>query len=175
MIAALILCAGEGRRLGGVDKAGLRLPDGRTFLDAVAATARAAGCAPVLAVGRASQAIETIINPAPERGMISSIVVGLAALAARDVAAALVWPVDQPLVTPATVAAIVAVAGPGRIVVPTYAGRGGHPTAFGRALWSELAAAATARDVVRADPARVVRLPVDDEGVVLDFDLPSDL
>ena len=72
--------------------------------------------------------------------------------------------------------AIVAAAGPDRIVVPTYAGRGGHPTAFGRAVWPELAAAATARDVVRADPGRVVRLAVDDdEGVVMDFDLPSDM
>jgi molybdenum cofactor cytidylyltransferase len=178
MIAAVILCAGAGARLGGVDKAALRLPDGRTFLAAVVAAARAGGCAPIVGVARPGQVlpgVELVCNPTPERGMISSIVVGLAALAGRGVAAALVWPVDHPRVLPDTVAALVAAARPGRIVVPVIAGRGGHPTAFGADVWPELAAAASARAVVAADPGRVVRVAVADPGVRRDVDTPDDL
>src|SRR4051794_32861229 len=125
---ALILAAGAGTRLGGVAKALLRLPDGRTFLDAIL---ELAGPAPVVVVaapfgaevaaavaGRA----EVVWNPAPERGMIASLVAGLAAIPDADVA--LVWPVDHPRVTAATVAAVRAAAARDRIVVPVHAGRG---------------------------------------------------
>jgi molybdenum cofactor cytidylyltransferase len=122
-----------------------------------------------LAVGVAP----VVWNPAPERGMIGSLVAGLAAAGAADVA--LAWPVDHPRVRPATVAAVLGAAGRDRIVVPCFGGRGGHPTAFGAALFRELAAAASARAVVAADPRRVVRLDVDDPGVVRDVDTPADL
>jgi molybdenum cofactor cytidylyltransferase len=101
--------------------------------------------------------------------MIASLAAGLGG----DVA--LAWPVDHPRVTVATVRAVIASAGRDRIVVPCHGGRGGHPTAFGADTFAELAAAARARDVVAADPARVVRLAVDDPGVVRDVDVPEDL
>ncbi len=178
MIAAVILCAGAGARLGGVDKAALRLPHGTTFLAAIVAAARAGGCAPIVGVARPGQelaGVERIGNPTPERGMIASIAAGLAALRGRGVRAALVWPVDHPLVTGDTIAALVAAAAPERIVVPVLAGRGGHPTAFGVDVWPELAIASTARDVIAAVPARVVRLAVSDPGVRIDVDTPDDL
>jgi CTP:molybdopterin cytidylyltransferase MocA len=178
MIAALILCAGAGARLGGVDKAALRLPDGRTFLAAVIEAARAGGCGALVGVARPGQplaGVERVENPAPENGMISSIATGLAALAGRGVRAALVWPVDHPGVAAATIAEIAEAAAANRIVVPVLAGRGGHPTAFGADVWAELAVATTARDVVAADPRRVIRLAVTDPGVRVDVDTPADL
>jgi molybdenum cofactor cytidylyltransferase len=178
--AGVILAAGAGRRMGGRCKAALPLGEG-TFLDAVVAAARAGGVADLVCVVAAPHAAETsalarardvrvVENAAPERGMISSIVAGLDALAGAGADAALVWPVDCPYVRAPTVAAVVAAAARDRIVVPTFAGRGGHPTAFGAALWGELRDAASARDVVAADAARVVRLAVADEGVVRDVD-----
>lgn len=181
--AAVILAAGAGRRLGGLNKAALRLPDGRTYIDAILELCRAAGCPAIVvvaephgaAVRELAGAATVVWSPTPERGMASSLAVGLAALDAAD--AALVWPVDHARVLAATVTALLAAGARDRAVVPTFSGRGGHPTLFGATLWPELFASADpdaggARAVLARDPARVLRLPTDDEGVVRDHDLP---
>jgi molybdenum cofactor cytidylyltransferase len=179
-VAAVVLAAGAGRRLGGRNKALLVRADGRTFLDAVVAGARAVASRVVVVVAEphgaavcAAVDAELVWNPTPERGMVSSIACGLAALGDAD--AALVWPVDTPEVAPATVAAVVAAGAREAIVIPTYRGRGGHPTLFGAELWPALATAGSAREVIAAAPQRVVRLPVDDPGVRRDVDVAWDL
>lgn len=185
---AVILCAGAGRRLGGVCKALLSHPaDGQSFLWHVSFAARDAGCEDVVVViadphGQAVEATlpdwtRAVWNPLPERGMASSIACGLSAALPSEIA--LVWPVDHAFATVASARAVLAAAGPARIVIPTFEYRGGHPAAFGRELWDELDAAADlpegARSVIHKDPTRVVRLPVEDPGVVRDVDLPGDL
>lgn len=139
-------------------------------------------------------------NPQPEPGMASSVAIGFrhlqqmlgatAGVAAparqgdrgpehhgRTLQAALLWPVDHAEVRPATVAEVVARATAADIVVPTHGGRGGHPTAFGRLLWDELAGCAAlpdgARAVVRRHASRVIRFEVSDPGVVCDVDTRS--
>jgi CTP:molybdopterin cytidylyltransferase MocA len=186
----VVLAAGAGRRLGGVNKALLRTPSGATYLEAISATARDAGSEHLLVVvgppyagevARAATALGATIaiNPAPERGMASSVSVGFASAAASfpGCVSALLWPVDHPLVTVDTVARVLAT--DAAIVVPTASGRGGHPTAFRRELWSELEACEStgdgARGVVRAAPERVRRVEVGDPGVVRDVDHPDDL
>jgi molybdenum cofactor cytidylyltransferase len=184
--AAIVLCAGAGVRLGGRCKATLRTPDGRTFIDAIARAARDAGCADVVAVVGPPHEVEAraaaeaagarvVANAAPERGMASSLAVGLAAVGRADVA--LLWPVDHACVRSDTVARVLAAARADGIVVPRFGGRGGHPTAFGAAVWPEIMPELSdgARAVVRRDPARVVRVDVDDAGVVRDVDAPEDL
>ena len=188
-VAAIVLAAGQGTRLGGRAKAALVLPDGRSFVAAIAAAARAAGVAPVVVVAAAPHEAATraaaeaagvdavVVNAAPERGMASSFACGLEALPA-DVDVALSWPVDHPCVAEASIAAVVAAAAADRIVVPTYAGRGGHPTAFGAGTFAACRAAADAegglRTVVHADGARVVRLALPDAGLVVDVDTLDD-
>lgn len=186
---AVVLAAGRGARLGGVAKA-LLSSAGESFLARLAATWAAAGGADALVVigpphGERVRAeaerlgLAVVENPQPERGMGSSVATGFAALAGRGDRAALLWPVDCARVVAPTVAAVMAASAPDRIVVPTWQGRGGHPAAFGRALWHELAAAGAepegARSIVHRDPARVTRLPVDDPGVLADVDVPADL
>ncbi|MCL4227967.1 MAG: NTP transferase domain-containing protein [Myxococcales bacterium] len=181
---AVVLTAGAGRRLGGVAKA-LLVADDRTYLARVVATAAAAGVDAadvVVVVGApfgdavAAEArrcgARVVVNPAPDRGMASSVACGFAALAAAPaVDAAFLWPVDHPDVTAATLTALRR-AGAG---VPVHAGRGGHPPLVPRRLFAALAACAAlpggARDVVRALPRRAV----DDPGVVADVDAPADL
>jgi CTP:molybdopterin cytidylyltransferase MocA len=189
---AVVLAAGAGKRMGGSAKAALLLPDGRTFLAAVAASARAGGCRRVVVVvGRphseatraaalAAGVTEIVENPDPDRGMTSSLAVALDGLDPRAVDVALSWPVDHALVRASTVANVLRAGGRDLIVVPTAAsGRGGHPTAFGASLWPELRKAAAlpdgARAVVRADPARVVRVATSDPGTFFDIDTPDDL
>lgn len=185
---AVVLAAGRGARLGGVAKA-LLDAGGESFLARVAGALAAAGAGGLVVVGpphgaavRAEAArlgLAVVENPQPERGMASSVAVGFAALRGRADRAALLWPVDVARVAPATVSAVIAASAAEGIAVPTWQGRGGHPAAFGRALWDELAACdglpEGARSVLHRDPARVVRVPVDDPGVIADVDLPADL
>ena len=177
---AVILAAGAGTRLGGVAKALLPCGEG-TFLARITATAAAVGVAPaaiVVVVGAPFAALvaahadelglATVVNPAPTRGMASSVACGFAALPAA-VDAAFLWPVDHPLVTTATLAALLA-HGAG---VPTWGGRGGHPPLVPRAHFAALVTGDHpdgARGALRALP----RLAVDDPAVVKDVDLPAD-
>ncbi len=190
-VAVVIVAAGAGRRLGGVAKA--LLPAGSaSFLATIAATAADAGAGrAVVVIGPphgervADEArrlgLEVVDNPDPDRGMSSSVAIGFEHALERfaGAAAALLWPVDHARVARATVARLVSEVDAGRAVIPTWRGRGGHPTAFGRALWPELAGCAAlprgARSVLDSDAGRVLRIEVDDPGVTADVDRAEDL
>ncbi len=186
-IAAVIVAAGAGRRLGGVAKA--LLPHrGQSYLAAIAATARTVGLVDaVVVVGEpfgqevAAHArqlgLRVRVNPAPDRGMASSVALGFAALGSGPAAAAWLWPVDHPAVTEATLRRLAMAIGQAEVAQPRYLGRGGHPPLCRRTLWSQLAGCggqpSGARGVIRA--ARLVAVDVDDPGVVRDIDTPADL
>lgn len=184
---AVVLAAGQGSRMGGVAKA-LLDAGGESFLARVCAGARAAGLRPVVVTGgrfaevvaAAARALGADVaeNPAPERGMASSIATGIAA-ARPDEDGALIWPVDHPSVQPAAVAALLACATPAVVVVPQHAGRGGHPVWFGRAWFAALVdpaldARGGARSLLARDDPRVIRVNIADPGVSYDVDSPSD-
>jgi len=189
-VAAVIVAAGAGRRLGGVAKALLPYR-GHSYLATIAATARAAGLVDaVVVVGEpfgqevAAHArqlgLRVRVNPAPDRGMASSVALGFAALGSGPAAAAWLWPVDHPAVTEATLRRLISAIGEAEVAQPRYLGRGGHPPLCRRTLWPRLAACAGlsssaggARDVLRA--ARLVAVDVDDPGVAHDVDTPADL
>jgi molybdenum cofactor cytidylyltransferase len=184
-VAALVLAAGASRRMG---RPKALLPHGgSTFLGCVAGTACEAGLDPlVVVVGAAAQSIAAthpelvprlVINDRPDLGQLHSLRLGLARLGA-GVEAAVVLPVDHPLVTSDTVRALVAAfaAQGAPIVLPTYGGRRGHPTLFARAVFDELGRAPLvegARAIVRRDPDRVCEVPVDDPGILANVDTPE--
>lgn len=190
--AAVILAAGAGTRLGGLAKALLADDStssglGRTFLGRIVATARGAGVTElVVVVGPpfreevAAHAREldcrVADNPAPERGMASSVAVGFAALAGSSCAAAWLWPVDHPAVEGATLLALRLARGAHDVARPTYQGRGGHPPLVARSLWPALAGCAGVAGGARTIFAGADRVdvPVDDAGVVRDVDTPAD-
>ena len=166
----------------GRDKATLTIgPDGPTFIEAIMATLDAAGVGQVrvvVAPGKIGRHRGEIVNPDPERGMLSSIQCGLTSLEPA-IAAALIWPVDHPFVAAASVRGIIDAFRAKRapIVVPTYDGRRGHPVLFSRSTFDELLTADPAegaRAVVHAHGDRI-ELPVDDAGVLADIDTPEDL
>jgi molybdenum cofactor cytidylyltransferase len=114
-------------------------------------------------------------NPEPERGMMSSIRVGVRAV--PDGIAVLVWPVDHPFVSHETVRELLA-ACDSDIVVPECDGTSGHPTFFAGALVPLILAlddAGGLNRLVHRYPERVRRLTVDDPGVTVDVDRPDDL
>jgi len=187
-IGAVILAAGAGKRLGGVAKALLARRDGSTFLASVLAAARAAGLdEAVVVVGPPhGEAItkyarelrcRIIANPAPERGMASSVAIGFAELARTECTAGWLWPVDHPDVMAPTLRSLIAALGEHDGVRPVYRGRGGHPPLISRSLWPQLAECGDVEGGARAvlAEADVVDVAVEDAGCVRDVDTPEDL
>jgi CTP:molybdopterin cytidylyltransferase MocA len=186
-VAAVILAAGSGSRLGGVAKA-LLIHRGKTYLETIATTARSVGLVDAAVIvgepfhrevaAHARQlGLRVRVNPAPECGMASSVALGFAAIANGPASAAWLWPVDHPAVAAATLRLLIAAIGDAEVAQPRLGGRGGHPPLIRRALWLRLAACSDqgdgARGVLRA--ARVAAVEVDDPGVLRDIDTPADL
>jgi molybdenum cofactor cytidylyltransferase len=186
VIAAIILAAGESRRMG-YPKALLRYR-GSTFLESILDACAAVGLEPLVVVlgpdGRKilqsadlRGAIE-VTNLRPETGQMESIKHGVTAVINHPVDAVMVWPVDQPHVAVRTAERLVQEfrASGAPIVIPTLGGRRGHPVLFARATFQELLSAPLdlgARAVVRAVPERVREVPVDDPAVLEDIDTPQ--
>lgn len=173
VITGIVLAAGSGSRLGR-PKAELVL-DGRRLVDRAVATLRAGGCDRVVAVVRAGTAVpdaESVVNPEPERGMGSSLRLGLAA-ATGDRAVILL--VDTPGVTGQAVRRVIAA--DAVVAIATYGGRRAHPVAFAAAVWPEVGRLAEgdqgARGFLRARPDLVVEVACD--GDPTDLDTPEDL
>lgn len=181
MIGAVVLAAGGSSRM---RRPKALLPfgsGGSTFLATILDTLREGSVAVVRVVvppGHASWAgSDAAVNPDPARGMLSSVQCGIRALPAA-VDALLLWPVDHPLVKPATLAEITRAfrerGAP--VVVPVHGGRRGHPGLFAARVVPEILAAdpaSGAREVVHAHADRL-ELPVEDAGVVTGIDTPED-
>lgn len=197
MTGAIVLAAGASTRMGW-PKA-LLLDGERTFLQRILQTLRAALIGPVVVVvaaphgaavqrAHADEPVIWVENPDPERGMLSSVQAGAQALADGPAppAGALIWPVDVPRVQVATLHSIlhravpVGVAVPAGVpVVPVHAGRGGHPLWLPAGLFPALLALPAApghslRSLLQAQKEQVVRLPVEDADILLDYDAPGD-
>ena len=191
MVAGLILAAGRSTRMG-QSKALLICPDGRTFVRALADALRGGGVDPPLIVGRADDDVlrleveaighgaRLVINQDADRGgQLSSLVAGLQQADRPGIRALMVVPVDAPLVTADTVAALIAAfsATAAPIVRARFQGRNGHPVVFSRAVFEELRAAdprVGAKAVLRAHAGAIVNVDVDDSAVVGDVDTPED-
>lgn len=188
-LAAIVLCAGSSSRMGR-PKALLDF-GGKPALTRILETARKANIHKLLVVlGRQAAEIragadlagcQVLINQEPERGQLSSIQLGMSKLDfATD--AALVWPVDCPLIEASDLEALRAAYVKGRrslmrIFVPVYGGKRGHPMLVDigfRQPFMELKAGQSARNVMEANPTQVMEVPVSHTGVLLDIDTPEE-
>jgi molybdenum cofactor cytidylyltransferase len=187
-VAGVVLAAGDSLRMG-QPKALLAHADGRSFLRAACDALVGAGLSPVLAVlGRQHARLvrelpdgaSAILNPAPERGQVSSLALGLGAASAAGCASAIVALVDQPDQPSAVLALLRAAAErePGAVHAPTFRGEPGHPVAFPCSLAPQLAAAGPgegASHVLERLGTSVRAHPVDSPGILRDLDTPEDL
>lgn len=189
-VAALLLAAGGGRRLGGRPKA-LLTHRGRPLVEHAVAVLRAGGCAPAVRVVLGADAARVrerarlpgcvlVDNPDWAEGMGSSLRAGLAALADSGAAATLVALVDQPGVGPEAVARVAAaLRSPETLAAAGYAGRRGHPVLLGAAHWAGAARAAEgdrgARGYLRAHAAELTLVECGDVADPADVDVPADL
>ncbi|MFF7631614.1 NTP transferase domain-containing protein [Kitasatospora sp. NPDC008050] len=187
-VAALVLAAGGGRRLGGRPKALLPFR-GRPLVEHAVRVVREGGCAPVLVVLGAARAqvlaeadltgCTVVANPDWAEGMGGSLRAGLAALPPHC-PGVLVFLVDTPGVTPAAVARLLAAHRSGAALAAAgYAGRRGHPVLIGADHLAEAAAGAQgdagARALLTRRQAELQLVECGDIAVPDDLDTPADL
>lgn len=193
MLAALVLAAGESRRMGGSPKALLQAPCGRTFAGRITDVLAESGVDRLFVVtGTHHESIVHAIerdkprlapvfvrNPHPERGQLSSLWVGLDEAVTPETEALLVTLVDVPLITATVVRQVVdgwrRTGAP--IVRPAMGERHGHPVLYDRTLFHALRSASPdlgAKAVVRAHASQILNVEVTDPGCLRDVDTPED-
>ncbi|WP_201094315.1 NTP transferase domain-containing protein [Thiocystis minor] len=186
-VAGLILAAGRSSRMGS-PKALLRF-DGLTALEQNVARMRLAGIDDIrVVIGHDAERIRSahpdlpvrwIENPQPERGMLSSILTGVAQLR-RDEVAMLLQPVDIPLVSPKSLAALLDQwrRQQAPVIYPVFKHRRGHPplialdsVPFGT-HWDQPGGLRVC--LHRFDPDRSIEIDVEDPAILVDYDTPAD-
>ncbi|MCX6100537.1 MAG: nucleotidyltransferase family protein [Candidatus Bipolaricaulota bacterium] len=187
MIAALVLAAGLGSRMGASKP--LFDIDGRPSLARVLDAVDGAGVTEVVVVlGRDADRVAAQIdlaarhvvrNPAPERGLSSSLELGLASIP-MSCTGALVFHADMPFVRSSTVRAVHALARDGAtIAAPRLGDVRGFPVYFSRdcfaLLRAELSGDTGGRGFIERHRAALCLVNVTDPGCLRDIDRPEDL
>lgn len=188
---AVLLAAGAGTRLGLGPKALLRFR-GRTLVEVLGDVLLAGGCREVVTILGADAARiractdlsqqKVLDNPDWSTGMASSFRLGVAGAARGD--NLLFALVDQPGLTPGTVARLLAAHRPGRVTAAAYRMpdgqlRRGHPLLLDVSLRSEAARLATgdsgARPFLQAHPELIDLVDCGDQSGGEDLDTPDQL
>jgi len=188
VLGGVLLAAGASQRMGR-PKAFLEV-SGTTFLQRAVAILASGECSRVVVVCPPSESahfatfVDTstcsaIENPEPQRGMLSSLALGLAALP-DHVTHAMVTLVDTPLISQETAQLLAGECRqhPDSILVPHAGGIPGHPVVYPRAHWEPLVGwvgPGGARGYLSKVAHLVRAIEVADEGILRDFDSPEDL
>jgi molybdenum cofactor cytidylyltransferase len=188
-VAAVVLAAGQSRRMGALNKLVLEV-DGKPMVRRAVETALAAGASPVVVVlGHEAERVREALagtdvifaeNPDYAGGLSTSLKTGVAALP-DDVDGALVCLGDMPLVAPGDIARLLAAFNPaeGRaIIVPTRRGKRGNPVLWARRFFAEMREVAGdtgAKHLIGAYPELVAEVEMPGEAVLVDIDTPQAL
>jgi molybdenum cofactor cytidylyltransferase len=187
MISAIILAAGQSRRMG---QPKMLLPWGNlTIIEHVVRMFLNAGLREVLVVtGGARKQVEEILAPYPVRQvpnpdyargeMLSSLQRGLSAMR-QDAQAALIGLGDQPQVQESSIRLICEAyqESPSRLVLPSFRLRRGHPWLVARPLWDEILALrspASPRDFLNEHAPEIRYVNLDTPTILADLDTPED-
>ena len=190
MIPAIVLAAGRSTRMGR-PKALLPVDSSDTFLTRIVRTFNDAEVDDVVvvvgdqahaiveSVGQRGVSPRFVFNPNYEWGQLSSLLTGLRAIDRPGVAAMLLTLVDVPLVSAATVRAVLDRyrATRASVVRPVQGLRHGHPVLLDRRLFDAIRGAdpATgAKPIIRGHVSPEGEVRVEDEGAFVDIDTPED-
>ncbi len=185
-IAGLILAGGASRRMG-TPKALLQI-GAETFIDHLVGLFDPVVSPVIVVLGHDSELVRRgmvsrspvtfVVNPQPERGMLSSLQCGL-----REVPsladAVMFSPVDYPNCQGTTIIRIAAEfrTHACEVVIPICRGVKGHPVCISRRVAEELLTTpltGQARDVIRQHIGTTVFVEVDDPGITNDVDTPEE-
>ncbi len=184
--SAVILAAGTSTRMGTVKQL-LQLDD-RPLLQHVLDNVRASGVKEIILVlGFAAEAIRqeidaqnvtVVINQSYQQGMGTSLKAGLSAVDPQAEAALIIL-ADQPFLRPATLNQLIAEhqRSKAQIVIPTYRGFRGNPVLLDRSVFPEVMALngdMGCRAIFGDHMEGIVKVPVDDVGILLDIDRQGD-
>lgn len=191
MVGAIILAAGRSRRFGS-DKRLAHLPNGQLVLMQTIARALAAFDALLLTLRHDDDELEQDIKrlvkddrllsfkaPDSDLGMGHSLANAIDKVRGWD--AAFICLGDMPFVSEQTLAALKASCEAAKgeaIILPTFAGKPGHPVGFPRCYFDDLAKLSGdrgAKSVVQAHQGEVTQVPTEDPGVLSDIDQPQAL
>ncbi|HLK08244.1 MAG TPA: NTP transferase domain-containing protein [Candidatus Angelobacter sp.] len=186
-VAAVVLAAGMSRRMG-TPKQLLRIGT-ETILQRTLKNVRDSNVSEIILVlghaaddvqkAIATQGLKVVINPEYQQGMGSSLRSGLAAVDAAAKAAIIVL-ADQPWVRAETLNRLIECHQERKpqIIVPTYRGFRGNPVLLDRSVFAEVQALngdVGCRAIFGDHTEGIVKLPVDDPGILLDIDSRDDL
>jgi molybdenum cofactor cytidylyltransferase len=187
-IAAVILAAGQSRRMGGPNKL-LAMVRGKPLVAIAAEAALRSGAKPVVvvtghnadairgALGKA--AVRFVHNPAYADGLSTSLRAGISSLG-PEVDGAVVLLADMPRVTASMIDKLIEAFQPGEgaaIIVPTIKGRRGNPVLWARKYFADLAATrgdTGGRDLIAANRIAVKEVEMG-EAAAVDLDTPEAL
>lgn len=159
---------------------------GHAFVEHAIRLARAGGCEPIVVVCGATPlpelGVAVVENAGWERGPLSSLQVGLRAIATQAWTGVLVLTVDRPHVASSTVRAIVQAHAmhSDAVLQPAHEGRRGHPILHPRDVADMLMRAppsSSARDIVRRPElaSRRIDVVVEDPAILDNIDTPEAL
>jgi len=188
-IAALVLAAGQSRRMGARNKL-LEEIDGVAMVRRVVDQVTASSAAPCIVVlGHESDqvraalsgtGVDFTVNADFAAGLSTSLAAGIAALP-EECEGAIVVLGDMPRIDPEVIDRLIAAFDPveGRaIVVPTRRGKRGNPVLFAKRFFDEMADVSGdvgARHLIGQYEELVVEIECEDDGVLLDVDTPEAL
>jgi len=187
MISAIILAAGQSRRMG---QPKMLLPWGKlTVIEHVITTFLNAGIKDIVVVtGGTRDLVEKVIDQYPVRAiynagyttgeMLSSLQHGLRALP-NQMQATLIGLGDQPQVQESSVRLICDVYRESKsgLIVPSFQMRRGHPWLVARELWNELLemrSPESPRDFLNRHTAEIHYVTLDTPSILADLDTPED-
>ncbi len=185
-IAAIILAAGEGQRIG-KNKALLKLK-GMSFLEVIAGNLKKLDFSDVYVVGGSEWSevrleanrlgIKFVLNKNWEQGQFSSLKSALSVLHS-EIGGALVTLVDHPFVAAGTYKHLLDTwqKFTNRIVIPVYDNRRGHPIIITQHIIRESLESseeANLKELIKNHERMVIRLKVNDPGILQDIDTQDD-
>jgi len=188
MIAAIILAAGESKRMG---QPKMLLPWGETtVLGRVISAYQEAGLENIIVVTGAAReqvtavaeqyGVSSAFNEQYASGeMLSSLQLGLRAAMNNPAKAALIGLGDQPQVQAGCIKQVCEIYRKrnANLIVPSFERRRGHPWLIGRPLWNELLdlrAPQSPRDLLNRRGEEILYVEVDTPSILADLDTPQD-
>jgi molybdenum cofactor cytidylyltransferase len=188
-IGAVLLAAGEGRRMGGVSKPLIRLQGVPLISRQLVALSGAGVDEVVVVTGHARDAVETQVqgfpvtlahNPAYSEGQEGSVRVGLAALSGTFDAVFIVL-ADQPMIGAGDLTELIGAfkkRPAGHVVVPVVAGQRGNPIVLDEIAHAQILASGTrlaCRNLIARQPELVHVHETDNTRFVVDLDTVEDV